>query len=52
MEIYLIFKGAKVMKAIKIISLTLAVVCAVAAVVAAVTVYSKSYKKNYITVCE
>lgn len=40
------------MKAIKIITVALAVICSAAAVIAAVTVYSKSYKKSYITVCE
>ncbi len=40
------------MKALKTITFVLTVLCAVAAVIGAVAVYSKKYKKSYITVCE
>lgn len=40
------------MKVLKFISIAAAVVTVVTALAAVVTVYSKKYKKNYITVCE
>ncbi len=40
------------MKTLRFVTFALTAVCTVVAIVGAVTIYSKKYKKSYITVCE
>ena len=40
------------MKVLKFVSIITVAVCTAAAILTAVTLYSKKYKKSYITVCE